>query len=125
MRASPAPTHPHSSVPHPSAKQASAKSWFPSFGCTNNSEAGEALAGAVAGAQGNPRRQALLFRAFLLQYCAGGFYSAPGRAGRRRECRAALRALLPGVPCRTVPLTCRLCLLPSSSDLQTRSAATE
>ena len=64
-------------APHnrrPTTPQATAKSWFPAWGCTNTSEAGAALGAAVAAAEGEPRRQALLFRAFLLQFCAGGYY---------------------------------------------------
>lgn len=55
--------------------QADAKALFPSYGCGNNSAAGSGLAQLLAQAAGKPRRQALMFRAFLMQFCAGGFYS--------------------------------------------------
>lgn len=55
--------------------QADARALFPRFNCGNNTEAGRGLAQLVAQAAGDPRRQALLFRAFLMQFCAGGYYS--------------------------------------------------
>lgn len=62
-------------LPPAPCPQADAKALFPRFNCGNNTEAGRGLAQLVAQAEGNPRRQALLFRAFLMQFCAGGFYS--------------------------------------------------
>lgn len=62
-------------APTPICLQADAKALFPAFNCGNNTEAGQALAQLVAQAAGDARRQALLFRAFLMQFCAGGFYS--------------------------------------------------
>lgn len=61
--------------PTPICLQADAKALFPAFNCGNNTEAGQTLAQLVAAAAGDARRQALLFRAFLMQFCAGGFYS--------------------------------------------------
>ena len=55
--------------------QADAKALFPSYGCGTNTEAGRGLAQLLAQAAGDPRRQALLFRAFVMHFCAGGFYS--------------------------------------------------
>lgn len=40
-----------------------------------NAAAGAGLAQLLAAAEGSPRYQAQLFRAFLMQYCVGGYYA--------------------------------------------------